>query len=622
MSYKIKKAELSIKTSLVFIILASFFVMGMVIYLSPGSLVAFIKLLLDQPLLFILNYVPILLLMMFIYFLFGNSVFSIVISALIFVIGAYGNRTKINLRQDPVVPSDLTILTEVKSILENYDKIYLIIVTAAIIATLAICIISFLLIKRSKTLTWKKRLIGVLVSLTCFITMFFTSYTDKGLYDSFKVEGNIYFKVNQYISKGFLYSFLYDINNLKVSEPSDYNKAEFYGKDTLPDPSAFEDVSKPHIIMVMSEAFTDISNSELISFENYENPLEYYNSFIKRDDVLSGHIVVPNFGGGTSDTEFEVLTGCSTKYIESSQVAFNLIRKPIQAMPILLENIGYDTLAIHPGYGWFYNRLNVYNYMGFDDFIYLEEDFDPATQNKGGYISDKVTTESIINNFEKHIAENDSPLFEFCVTIQNHGPYEDKYINLNTNFDTEIPLSDNEKAIYSGYFEGIKDIDSQIEELVTYFQKINEPVVLVFFGDHLPGFSNGMTYFSQFRNDINLDGDLHQLAKSYETPYFIWANEAAAKSTGISKNMSAIKENENNIISSYHLGSMTAEIIGFNNLSMLFDYINDMRKIIPAANESFYITPSGEITDSCDSDTQELINKYRRWIYYKIFDEQ
>ena len=67
-----------------------------------------------------------------------------------------------------------------------------------------------------------------------------------------------------------------------------------------------DDSVLPNIIMVMSEAFSDVSNSDFLSFDGFDDPLEFYNDFISRDDVVSGHIVVPNFGGGTSDTEFDV----------------------------------------------------------------------------------------------------------------------------------------------------------------------------------------------------------------------------------------------------------------------------------------------------------------------------
>lgn len=622
MNIKLKKIKPDIKTSLIVIIIVSLVTTGLIFYLSPGSLKVFMGFVIDSPSLFILNYLPILLLMLMLYFISGNCIFASGIPFMIFTAAAFANRTKSTLRQDPLVPSDLSVITEVKSILQNYDKIYMILAIAAVLITLAIIALAFLFFKKSDKLTVKKRILGAGGCIACFVIMFSTAYSNTELYNSYAVDGNIYFKVNQYISKGFLYSFIYDINNLKVEKPSSYNPEAFNAIDDTAESTELNDISKPNIVMIMSEAFSDISNSESINFDEYGDPLEFYNQFINRDDVISGHIVVPNFGGGTSDTEFDVLTGCSTKYIDSSQVSYNFIRKPMEAMPRLLKNIGYDTLAIHPGYGWFYNRTNVYKNMGFDDFIYLEEDFDPSTQNKGGYISDEVTTQSIIDNFENHVKNNDDPLFEFCVTIQNHGPYEEKYENLKTNFSTDIQLTDDEKAIYSGYFQGIDDADAQIETLVNYFESIDEPVVLVFFGDHLPGFSNGMSYFSQFRPDIDLNGNQWQQMKAYETPFFIWANDVALKTTNFSENAKNIKMPVNDIISSFYLGTTVMELLDMGNISPLFGFVNELRGSLPVASSNVYMYPDGTLSDTIDESKTADIQKYKEWIYYKLFDDE
>ena len=622
MNIKLKKIKPDIKTSLIVIIIVSLVTTGLMFYLSPGSLKVFMGFVIDSPSLFILNYLPILLLMLMLYFISGNCIFASGIPFMIFTAAAFANRTKSTLRQDPLVPSDLSVITEVKSILQNYDKIYMILAIAAVLITLAIIALAFLFFKKSDKLTVKKRILGAGGCIACFVIMFSTAYSNTELYNSYAVDGNIYFKVNQYISKGFLYSFIYDINNLKVEKPSSYNPEAFNAIDDTAESTELNDISKPNIVMIMSEAFSDISNSESINFDDYGDPLEFYNQFINRDDVISGHIVVPNFGGGTSDTEFDVLTGCSTKYIDSSQVSYNFIRKPMEAMPRLLKNIGYDTLAIHPGYGWFYNRTNVYKNMGFDDFIYLEEDFDPSTQNKGGYISDEVTTQSIIDNFENHVKNNDDPLFEFCVTIQNHGPYEEKYENLKTNFSTDIQLTDDEKAIYSGYFQGIDDADAQIETLVNYFESIDEPVVLVFFGDHLPGFSNGMSYFSQFRPDIDLNGNQWQQMKAYETPFFIWANDVALKTTNFSENAKNIKMPVNDIISSFYLGTTVMELLDMGNISPLFGFVNELRGSLPVASSNVYMYPDGTLSDTIDESKTADIQKYKEWIYYKLFDDE
>ena len=622
MNIKLKKIKPDIKTSLIVIIIVSLVTTGLMFYLSPGSLKVFMGFVIDSPSLFILNYLPILLLMLMLYFISGNCIFASGIPFMIFTAAAFANRTKSTLRQDPLVPSDLSVITEVKSILQNYDKIYMILAIAAVLITLAIIALAFLFFKKSDKLTVKKRILGAGGCIACFVIMFSTAYSNTELYNSYAVDGNIYFKVNQYISKGFLYSFIYDINNLKVEKPSSYNPEAFNAIDDTAESTELNDISKPNIVMIMSEAFSDISNSESINFDEYGDPLEFYNQFINRDDVISGHIVVPNFGGGTSDTEFDVLTGCSTKYIDSSQVSYNFIRKPMEAMPRLLKNIGYDTLAIHPGYGWFYNRTNVYKNMGFDDFIYLEEDFDPSTQNKGGYISDEVTTQSIIDNFENHVKNNDDPIFEFCVTIQNHGPYEEKYENLKTNFSTDIQLTDDEKAIYSGYFQGIDDADAQIETLVNYFESIDEPVVLIFFGDHLPGFSNGMSYFSQFRPDIDLNGNQWQQMKAYETPFFIWANDVALKTTNFSENAKNIKMPVNDIISSFYLGTTVMELLDMGNISPLFGFVNELRGSLPVASSNVYMYPDGTLSDTIDESKTADIQKYKEWIYYKLFDDE
>ena len=622
MNFKLKQFKISIKFSIAFIVLIILVTYYLMLKVLPDYSAIFLEIANEEKILLLLNYIPILIIMLFLYFVSGNCIFSSGIPALVFIGVSYANSVKSTLRQDPLIPSDLSVITEVKSILSNYDQKYTTLAIAAVVLVILICLAAFIFFKRSDSLTNVKRASGAFICTFCFFGLLNTVYSNTELYDSFPVNGNIYFKVNQYASKGFLYSFLYDTNNLKVDKPDGYSSSDFTASKSEIDYEAFDEVAKPNIIMVMSEAFSDISNSDFLSFDGFDNPLEFYNDFIMRDDVVSGHIVVPNFGGGTSDTEFDVLTGCSTRNIESTQVSYNFVRTPIESMPRMLEKIGYDTLAIHPGYGWFYNRTNVYNNMGFDDFVYLEEDFDLKKQSKGGYISDEVTAQSIIENFEKHSEESDDPLFEFCVTIQNHGPYEQKYDNQEINFTTDVYLTDEEKAIYSGYFEGIDDADAQIETLVDYFEDSDEPVVLVFFGDHLPGFSNGMSYFSEFRPDIDLNGNQWQLLKAYETPYFIWANDAALETTNFAENVENMDMPANNTMSSFYLGSMLLELLDLDGISSFFEYVNDMRTSIPIVFDGLYMLSDGTLATVLSDDQNQLLDYYKKWVYYKIFDEE
>lgn len=621
MNTKLIKIQLNIKLSLLIIFIVSILTTGYMFYISPGSLRAFLRFSFNQPVMLLLNYIPVILIMLTLYFITGNGIFSSVLPASFFAGLSFVNRLKISMRQDPAVPSDFSVFSEVKSVISKFDPQYVKLGITVVIVFVIVIILTFIFFGSRKELTPKIRITGTSVCVIISAVLFSSAYTSSDLYNSFQVDGNTYFKVNHYISKGFLYSFIYDINNLRVEKPSGYNISEFTEIDTETDYAEFQETIKPNIVMIMSEAFSDISNSDYLSFEGYNNPLEYYNNFVSRDDVISGHIVVPNYGGGTSDTEFDVLTACSTRYINTSQVSYNILNKNIESIPSLLKNIGYDTLAIHPGYGWFYNRINVYNYLGFDEFNYLETSFDPVAQSKGGYISDEAATESIIENFEKHVGESDAPLFEFCVTIQNHGPYGDKYTDLETNFSSDIPLTTAEKAIYSGYFQGIDDADAQIERLVTYFEESSEPVILVFFGDHLPGFTNGTTYFTQFRNDIDMNGSIEQQIKAYETPYFIWANEATRKAIDFDENLKSIELPSNHIISSSFLGATLMELIGMGNISPFINYVNEIRRVMPVAAGNAIMTKNGLITTNINLDEQSALDKYSKWIYYKLFND-
>ena len=623
MSFKLKRFKINIKLSLAIMLAASIVTLRLMFFVSPEYTAVFSQTSAGHLGLIFLNYIPIPLVMLLLYFISGNCIFASGISMLVFTAGAYANGVKTILRQDPLIPSDLSVITEVGSILSSYDEKYMELAIAAFFAIVVICAAAFIFFKKSDSLTGKKRIAGSAACFILFAGLLNTVYAKSALYGSFGVEGNIYLKVNQYMSKGFLYSFLYDVNNLNVEKPGGYDRTEFVkaSSDTQESENG-DDSVLPNIIMVMSEAFSDVSNSDFLSFDGFDDPLEFYNDFISGDDVVSGHIVVPNFWGGTSDTEFDVLTGCSTKYIESTQVSYNFVRSPIESLPRMLEKAGYDTLAIHPGYGWFYNRTNVYENMGFDDFLYLENDFDPETQNKGGYISDEVTAASIIENYEKHVESSDDPLFEFCVTIQNHGPYEEKYGDLETNFTTDIYLTDEEKAIYSGYFEGIDDADAQIETLIDYFEDRDEPVALVFFGDHLPGFSNGLTYFSQFRPDIDINGNPYQRLKVYETPYFIWVNDVAMEQTNFAENLESIDLPPNNLMSSFYLGTTVLELFDLDWVSEFYQFLNELRVKVPVAWVDLYLMPDGSAVNSLSVEDQGSIDKYRRWIYYKIFDEE
>lgn len=574
----------------------------------------------EDEFLFWLNCIPIFLLILFFYFLTNNTLFSICLWSGIFYSLAFANSMKIELRQDPVMPSDIALVREVIGIIQGFDATTLQEIQSKIKLFVIVLLLTIIVFKNKK-MKKRVRIAGMAAVFIIGMIVNHNWYANERVYYNYPVLGNIYFSVNQYHSKGFVYCFFHNFNTIKVKKPNNYNSLQYAQIEAPPSLQPQQTENLPNIIMIMGEAYSDMSENKNIDFSNYIDPMENYKKIIAQPDTIAGHIVVPNFGGGTSDTEYDVLTACPTRYLNNTSPSYDFVRKKFDALPRRLSQIGYDTLAIHPGYYWFYNRYNVYPYFGFDNFIHLSS-FDPHGQSKGGYITEEATIDTILETLQQHVQQSDKPLFSFTVTIQNHGPYQDKYNETQKNFDTDVFLTSKEKNMLYNYFNGMKDVDKAIGRLLEELEYMEEPVVVVYFGDHLPGFANGMDFFDILDYDIDIEGTAEQRLAVYETPYFIWQNESAKNTTKILQNRQEIQLPEQNIISSHYLGAMTMELLGLNGLSPLYDYVNEMRKELPVAANGAFLTGESEFTEEITPQQHQKLDYLAGWQYYKLFDQK
>ena len=279
--------------------------------------------------------------------------------------------------------------------------------------------------------------------------------------------------------------------------------------------------------MIMGEAFSDLSENTHLDFTGYRDPMKNWKEICAEEGTISGHIVVPNFGGGTSNTEYDVLTGCATRYLGSSLPSYTALSTailtacPSAAKVTWLRN-AFHSLAMH---GFITARMYILIW-GLQPLIFRGIP-STLTQGYGGYVNEMATMDKIIETLDTHIKETDTPLFSFTVTIQNHGPYEKKYGTLEQNFSSDIELNETQTDLLTQYFQGIGDADEQIGRLKEYAEGSDEPIVLVYFGDHLPGFSNGMEFFDLLDYPIDANGSPEEQLAVYETPYLIWQNESA-----------------------------------------------------------------------------------------------
>ncbi|MDG2764779.1 LTA synthase family protein, partial [Vibrio parahaemolyticus] len=193
-----------------------------------------------------------------------------------------------------------------------------------------------------------------------------------------------------------------------------------------------------------------------------------------KEESYHGNLITDVFGGGTIETERSFLTGYHNhpRYY-----------KDTNSFGWYLNEQGYYTEAMHPIYGWFYNRRNVNEYLGFQNFDYYENKYSKISEY---FFMDYNFFDFIIEGYEN----STKPYFNFSVTYQNHGPYSDEYKEGNDIIEFKEGYDRKAFNIVNNYLSGIKRTDAAIEKLIEYFRNQEEPTIVVLFGDHKPWLGN------------------------------------------------------------------------------------------------------------------------------------
>jgi hypothetical protein len=440
-------------------------------------------------------------------------------------------------------------------------------------------------------------------------------FGNRDIYKTLYVKGSIRVEADVNNSKGFVYCFVHMLYGSGIERPDDYaahrQQIEAMVAGYVPEDKS--GVVKPHIILVLSEAFSEVPLNEAFDFDGFTDPLENYKQ-IKAQSYY-GTMVVQRTGGGTADTEFDILTGLSTANYKNQPYSFTLLSKPFPSLASAARGIGYETVAIHPGDAWYYSRSSAYRNMGFDPFISVE-DFG-AGGRKGGLVSETRTFDIIIDVLDGHMAEKPGiPLFEMVMTRQNHGRYNNKYRITETLFDLKegVSLGETDLNILSNYFYGLIDCDRELRRLTDYLQELGEPVVVLYYGDHRPYFGNSI-------EDVLLPKteDLaYNTIRRYMVPFIIWGNDAYKDAVAQSGGAQAWPQSKDmGTFSANYLGLKLFSMLGFDGLDPYFDFCLGLMGDYPIILENRYIDSDNEIHD-IGIDDEHKLNLFRSWGYYLL----
>ncbi len=365
-----------------------------------------------------------------------------------------------------------------------------------------------------------------------------------------------------------------------------------------------EIIEPVNLICIMNESFSELKCGG--EFQTNEEYFPFFNSL--RENTIRGSLCVPVFGSMTSNTEFEFLTGDSMALLPANSIAYQFNVKPdALTMVSTLKSQGYKTAAMHPYPGENWNRAQCYDNMGFD--IFLDEDFYEGCEEVRNYVSDQADYEKIIEMVEQKENPQDK-LFLFNVTMQNHGGYEGIY----ENFPQEIYLTGEYEGKYpktDQYLSLMKRSDDALKFLLEYFEKKDEPTMIVLFGDHQPSIED------EFYNEIaGMDSSLIPAKEHlmwYETPFMIWTNyEQPSRDLGR--------------LGAVYLSSYVLEVAGLE-LTPYNEFLLELSKKVPVVHpigcydsQGAYYTWEEALTDACP--WREELLAYECLVYNHSMDRK
>jgi len=367
---------------------------------------------------------------------------------------------------------------------------------------------------------WRRRVVlnGVALCLMgAFALLWFgTDYLEKH-----ELKGSYWNMADNEKLNGFLLSFGLGLKENTMEKPEGYSEraleelAIFLADETA-DVERHSSVEKPNIIFIMNEAWSDLRT--LGNLRTSKECMSFVDSL--SENTTKGSVYVNVLGGMTANSEFEALTGCTMAFLPANSIPYQLqVNHPMPSIVSVLEEQGYQTMAMHPNDSAAWNRDKVYNYFGFDEFIY-KDIFETEPVYLRGFLSDQSNFDEIIYRYEHR--DKDRPFFLFDVTIQTHSDYNgglDEYVDLLQVGESTEGLEDMIDA--QTYLTLIRHTDLAFEKLLHYFAQVEEPTSICMFGDHQPNLNTD--FYEKIFAGQNLTSEEETILR-YRTPYVIWSN--------------------------------------------------------------------------------------------------
>lgn len=360
----------------------------------------------------ILNTAPILFVILILLIIVNRLWISVGIASILVIVLSLINYFKLSFRDDPLLVEDLSLFFEMRNMTERY-KIH---ISSSMLMWIAgMVVITFILWKIRKNIKINTKIktriiLGIILMLSAVGWVKYFILNDAYYQKTENIALiNRWGSTQQFISRGFIYPFLYSSKDAGMKKPDGYNKKEIENslKDIKEDDIPGD--KKVNIIAIMMEAYGDFSVYPQIEFDSENDPYAAFNRI--KEISYHGNLLTDIFAAGTVRTERRFITGAD---------AYPSLRKNTYSYARYFTDQGYCVAGSHPCYSWFYNRINVNDHLGFSKYDFYESRYSELAN--GEIAGDNVLFPELYKDLKNSI-DDGIPYFNLSVTYQNHGPY-------------------------------------------------------------------------------------------------------------------------------------------------------------------------------------------------------
>ena len=464
-----------------------------------------------DPTLFFWNTLPVLLMLFFLWLLTGFSWLATLVTGGGVFLLAVSNYFKVLYRSEPVVWEDLTLLQEAGQMAEEYSMT-LTPQMWAFAGAILVCTVLLFFLGKGRPGPTPRLLTLTAAGLACLLFVEEVCPNE----DRYQALAGDYMGSQAYAATGLVYPFLYSYGEYE-REHAAYNAPQAEAILAEYTDGVIPEEKKVNLVTIQLEAFADLSVYDIQGI----SPSVYDDFHAMLDESYSGTLVTDVFAGGTTETEWALITGGNRHddfAVETNSAAW------------YLKSQGYTANGSHPCNEWFYDRLHVNPNLGLDDYLFTENyyyQFVPEGQNVA---YDDVFFPDLEKRLGDHFASSEDPLFSFNVTYQGHGPYNEEFTYWGSSYCT----GDYPEAIsnvLNHYLYLVRDTADRVTSFLDVLEGQEEPVVLLLYGDHKPWMGFNGAYYEAL--GISLDTSTTEgFLNYYSTWYAIWANPAAKEVLG------------------------------------------------------------------------------------------